>query len=109
MCSRSRWLRQRAIARCAALWRFASPAAMRPAATAARRSSDERLSCRPAGADQLNVTRAKAMCARCPIRQQCLDYAIDSHEAYGIWAGTSEEERRLIAARRLRDLERVPA
>lgn len=61
------------------------------------------------GADQLNVTRAKAMCARCPIRQQCLEYAIDSHEAYGIWGGTSEEERRLIAARRLRDLERVPA
>ncbi|HEY2077797.1 MAG TPA: WhiB family transcriptional regulator [Streptosporangiaceae bacterium] len=61
------------------------------------------------GADQLNVTRAKAMCARCPIRQQCLDFAIDSDEAYGIWGGTSEEERRHIAARRLRDLERVPA
>jgi WhiB family transcriptional regulator, redox-sensing transcriptional regulator len=61
------------------------------------------------GAGRPKVTRAKAMCARCPIRQQCLDYAIDSHEVYGIWGGTSEEERRLIAARRRRDLERIPA
>jgi WhiB family transcriptional regulator, redox-sensing transcriptional regulator len=53
-----------------------------------------------------DVTRAKAMCSRCPIRKQCLDYAIESHQAFGVWGGASEEERRLIAARRRRDLER---
>lgn len=62
------------------------------------------------GAGRPKVTRAKAVCARCPIRQQCLDYAIDSHQSHGVWGGTSEEERRLIAARRRRrELERVPA
>jgi WhiB family transcriptional regulator, redox-sensing transcriptional regulator len=61
------------------------------------------------GAGEAHVARAKAVCARCPIRQGCLDYAIDSHQAHGIWGGTSEDERRRIAARRRRELERVPA
>jgi WhiB family transcriptional regulator, redox-sensing transcriptional regulator len=60
------------------------------------------------GPGQADVARAKAICAGCRIRRGCLDYAIDSHQADGVWGGTSEEERRLIAARR-RDLERVPA
>jgi WhiB family redox-sensing transcriptional regulator len=61
------------------------------------------------GAARAHVARAKAVCARCPIRQRCLDYAINSHQAYGVWGGTSEDERGLIVARRRRDLERVPA
>jgi WhiB family transcriptional regulator, redox-sensing transcriptional regulator len=61
------------------------------------------------GAGRAEVTRAKALCARCPIREQCLDYALDSHQVYGVWGGTSEEERRVIAGRRRRDLEPVPA
>jgi len=61
------------------------------------------------GGAQAHVNRAKAVCARCQIRQQCLDYAIESHQKYGVWGGTSEEERRLVAARRRLDLEQVPA
>jgi WhiB family transcriptional regulator, redox-sensing transcriptional regulator len=61
------------------------------------------------GSGQTDVVRAKAVCARCPIRQPCLDYAIDSRQAHGVWGGTSEEERQKIAARRRRNLERVPA
>jgi WhiB family redox-sensing transcriptional regulator len=61
------------------------------------------------GAAQADVARAKAVCARCRIRQRCLDYAIESHQAHGVWGGTSEEERRLTAARRRRELERVLA
>jgi WhiB family redox-sensing transcriptional regulator len=55
------------------------------------------------------VTRAKALCARCRIRKLCLDYAIESRQAYGLWGGATEEERRLIAVQRRRGLERVPA
>jgi len=62
-----------------------------------------------AGPAQADVTRAKAVCARCRIRQRCLDYAIDSHQVFGVWGGASEEERRLIAARRRRSLTKVPA
>jgi hypothetical protein len=36
------------------------------------------------------------------------DFAIDSHEVHGVWGGTSEEERRVIAAQR-GELERLPA
>jgi WhiB family redox-sensing transcriptional regulator len=37
---------------------------------------------------------AKAVCAICPVRQQCLDFAISEVEHYGIWGGLSERERR---------------
>lgn len=73
------------------------------------RSADPELFFPMAGtrAWRADVTRAKAMCSRCPIREQCLDYAIESHQAFGVWGGASEEERRLITARRRRDLDRV--
>jgi WhiB family transcriptional regulator, redox-sensing transcriptional regulator len=61
------------------------------------------------GAGQAHVAKAKAVCATCSICQRCLDYAIESHQAHGVWGGTSEDERRPIAARRLRGPERVPA
>jgi WhiB family redox-sensing transcriptional regulator len=53
-----------------------------------------------AGAGQARVRRAKAICDRCAIRDQCLDYAIASGQPHGIWGGTTEAERRVIAARR---------
>ena len=37
--------------------------------------------------------RAKAMCARCPVLQQCRTHALAVHEPYGIWGGMSESER----------------
>ena len=36
------------------------------------------------------------VCGPCPIRQQCLDYAISTREQYGIWGGTLPGERRRI-------------
>lgn len=53
-----------------------------------------------AGAGLAEISQAKAICARCAIRQQCLDYALDSGQPHGVWGGTSEEERRTIALRR---------
>lgn len=56
----------------------------------------------------LQVFRAKAVCIGCPVRQRCLDYALDTRQAYGIWGGLSEDERRsLQAALRRRDLSRA--
>lgn len=40
-----------------------------------------------------NGQRAKRICAGCPVRQQCLDFAI-TNEEYGIWGGMSEHQRR---------------
>lgn len=44
-------------------------------------------------------SRAKAVCATCPVRRACLAYALRIREAHGIWGGLNEEERRLVAAR----------
>ena len=39
---------------------------------------------------------AKAVCARCPVRDACLAYALDTGEVYGVWGGLSEDERRAM-------------
>lgn len=41
---------------------------------------------------------AKAVCARCEVRLQCLLWALDHDDRYGIWGGYSERERRRIKA-----------
>lgn len=45
---------------------------------------------------------ARAVCARCPVRDGCLDYAIANRELFGIWGGMTPKERRVEAARRTR-------
>ena len=37
---------------------------------------------------------AKRVCAQCEVREQCLDWAIEHDERFGIWGGMSERERR---------------
>jgi WhiB family redox-sensing transcriptional regulator len=39
---------------------------------------------------------AKMICAACPVATQCLQYAIDHDERFGIWGGFSERERRAL-------------
>jgi WhiB family redox-sensing transcriptional regulator len=41
---------------------------------------------------------AKAICARCPVRDACLAYALDTGQ-YGVWGGLNEDERRAILRR----------
>jgi WhiB family redox-sensing transcriptional regulator len=42
------------------------------------------------------IRRAKAICARCPVRAACLAYAVETNQEYGIWGGYDEDERRLL-------------
>ena len=44
------------------------------------------------------IARAKAVCASCRVRRQCLQYALATHQVHGVWGGTTEEERRVRAA-----------
>ena len=38
--------------------------------------------------------RAKSFCESCPVRDECLSYALASEQSHGIWGGTTAEERR---------------
>jgi WhiB family redox-sensing transcriptional regulator len=48
------------------------------------------------------VAEAKAICARCPVRRQCLAFALRTRQAHGIWGGLTEEERAFIRRPRSR-------
>ena len=37
---------------------------------------------------------AKKVCQACPVRAQCLQFALDHNQRYGIWGGLSARERR---------------
>jgi WhiB family transcriptional regulator, redox-sensing transcriptional regulator len=37
--------------------------------------------------------RAKAICASCPVKATCLNWALGTREPYGVWDGLSVEER----------------
>jgi WhiB family redox-sensing transcriptional regulator len=50
--------------------------------------------------DGVGVAIARRICASCPVKEPCLDYALDHHIEHGIWGGASERARRLIARRR---------
>lgn len=39
---------------------------------------------------------ARAICAQCAVRLECLRYALANREQFGIWGGTSERERRKL-------------
>lgn len=43
-----------------------------------------------------STKEAKRICQGCPVREDCLNYAIEHDERFGIWGGHSERERRAI-------------
>jgi WhiB family redox-sensing transcriptional regulator len=43
-----------------------------------------------------STREAKRICAQCPVRAECLEYALDNDERFGIWGGLSERERRKL-------------
>ena len=52
----------------------------------------------PANADE--EAEALSICATCPVRAQCLEYAVRNKEIYGIWGGTTPDQRRRIRRER---------
>lgn len=47
-----------------------------------------------------STAEAKRVCMGCPVRRDCLEYALENNERYGIFGGKSERERRKIAKER---------
>ena len=47
-----------------------------------------------------STIKAKAICSECKVREECLEYAVERKERFGIWGGKSERERRAIRRER---------
>lgn len=61
--------------------------------------------CRSGNPDELFVqgaaqNRAKAVCASCVVRVECLADALDNRVEFGVWGGMTERERRALLRRR---------
>ncbi len=52
--------------------------------------------------DNVDIARAKAICARCRLRSSCLDDALERLEPWGVWGGELIEDGRIVADRRPR-------
>lgn len=50
----------------------------------------------------VDVQRAKAVCARCSDRTECLSGALERQEPWGVWGGEQLEMGRIVAVRRPR-------
>jgi WhiB family redox-sensing transcriptional regulator len=49
-----------------------------------------------------NYSRARLVCAACPVQDTCLEYALANHLAYGMWGGASPKERVRLQRQRRR-------
>jgi WhiB family transcriptional regulator, redox-sensing transcriptional regulator len=43
---------------------------------------------------------ARRICANCPVRQECLEFALSHGEVHGIWGGLTVRDRRALRTRR---------
>jgi WhiB family redox-sensing transcriptional regulator len=62
----------------------------------------DRASCGEVGGDEWfpekggSSRQAKKVCRGCEVRAECLQYALEHDERWGIWGGTSERQRRTM-------------
>ena len=53
------------------------------------------------------VKRAIAVCAECPVREACLEYALENKIEHGVWGGKSERARATLVRERAKGLATV--
>jgi WhiB family redox-sensing transcriptional regulator len=53
-----------------------------------------------AAAKMRRILAAKRVCAQCPVREPCLEFALAQREEFGVWGGMTEGERRQLLAKR---------
>jgi len=52
------------------------------------------------------IEDAKSVCRRCPVQEECLNWALDTGQSIGVWGGRSENERRSLRRRGRRSASR---
>lgn len=43
------------------------------------------------------IPKAKKICEECPVRKECLQYALETESQHGVWGGTTRSERKRIS------------
>lgn len=46
--------------------------------------------------DWAKTVRAKLVCVKCPVKDECLAYALRNNEIHGVWGGTTSEQRKRL-------------
>ena len=66
----------------------------------------EEANCKGADADLFfpergaSTRKAEAICRACTVQDECLEYAVQNSEKFGIWGGLSERVRRRVKRQR---------
>ena len=53
----------------------------------------------PEGNDMARRYEAQEICLGCPVAEQCLQYALDTRQVFGIWGGLTPHGRLMYAKR----------
>ncbi len=53
-----------------------------------------------------HIEAAKAICMECSVREECLNYALETNQEAGVWGGYAEDERRRLRKRWLAERRR---
>lgn len=81
---------------------MAAPVRIKAAGVDARAPWQDQARCRDLDVDAFFPERgessreAKEICAACPVRIECLNYALRNDERHGVWGGMTERERRRL-------------
>lgn len=51
--------------------------------------------------DKHDQRAAKQVCAKCPVRKDCLDYGLSIRDMHGVWGGLDEKQRKDLRRRSL--------
>lgn len=52
------------------------------------------------------IEDAKVICTECSVREECLNYALETNQEAGVWGGYAEDERRRLRKRWLAERRR---
>jgi WhiB family redox-sensing transcriptional regulator len=52
-----------------------------------------------AGVEGGDTRVAQRICAGCPVNEECLEWALTAGVSYGVWGGTTEQQRRQAVRR----------
>jgi len=56
-----------------------------------------------------SIAIAKGICYECPVRETCLEWAIETNQEYGVWGGLTRNERLALRRRARANLLSDPA